>query len=160
MKKAMFFIAVLMLATMAVSAAPSESGTMPITVIVDGYLSIAVPTFTMKNINASEETVLEADSPMKIISNLNNWYINVHSNNGGMVMYSAGMGLTYSLPYSIQIAGLIDETKLDKDVESAPQLPTLLAGNEYTIKFKFGPSADFIASGNYSDTLVITLSVK
>lgn len=160
MKKAIFFIAVLLLAAMAVSAAPSESGSMPITVTVDGFLSISVPAFPTTNINAAEATVLEPAGKLKIISNLNNWYIRVHSVNRGLVMYSAGMGPAYSLPYTIAISGLIDETKLDSDVESASQSATALAGNEYTIKLRFGPSATFITAGNYSDTIVITLSVR
>lgn len=160
MKKAIFFIAVLLLAAMAVSAAPSESGSMPITVTVDGFLSISVPAFPTTNINAAEATVLEPAGKLKIISNLNNWYILVHSVNRGLVMYSAGMGPAYSLPYTIAISGLIDETKLDSDVESASQSATALAGNEYTIKLRFGPSATFITAGDYSDTIVITLSVR
>ena len=65
MKKAIFFIAVLLLATMAVSAALSESGSMPITVTVDGFLSVTVSTFTTGNINAAEDTVLEPDGKLK-----------------------------------------------------------------------------------------------
>lgn len=161
MKKAIFFIVVLLLATMGVSAAPYESGTMPISVTVDGYLAITVPTFTPTNINAAEETVLTPNGKLKIISNIDKWYIAVSSQNGGYVKKQASPTgpVLAQLKYTIDIETLLNDVQLTANQYSADQGPTLLAGNEYNIKLRFGPAPDFISAGTYTDTITITLSV-